>query len=278
MKNFKITKNILNEKSDVLLDYFNDIRGIGLINQDKEKELAIKAKSGDQKALDTLIKSNLRFVISCAKQYVNQGVELIDLISAGNYGLLQAARNYDPDKGYRFLTYAVWYIRREILKEIYNNGRTIRYPITFITNVSKVKKAYDKFIKENNREPSEDELLELADVSKKQYDSVNLNKNYCQSLETPIYEDATLEDVVLDDSVDIEQNFVTDAILNCINRLPERERIIIREYFGIGCVNKKIPEIAEELGLGNERVRQLKKSGLQRLEKYKNILKPLLNG
>lgn len=277
MKNVKIKKNILNEKSDILFDYFDDIKKFPIVTVQAEKILAEKAKNGDEKARDILIQSNLRFVITCAKQYVNQGVPLVDLISAGNKGLVLALNNYCPEKGYRFLTFAIWYIRREILKEIYNNGRTIRYPITFITNITKVKKAYDKFVKDNNREPNDDELIELANISAKQYESLTLDKSYCQSIDTTLTDDSntTLQEVIPDESVNLEQNFVTDELLKCIETLPKRELKVIKEYFGIGCPNRKIQEIAEDLNIGPERVRQLKKSGLRRLEKFKNILKPL---
>lgn len=277
MNNLVIKKNILNERSDILFDYFNDIKHFPIISVQAEKILAERAKNGDEEAKNTLIQSNLRFVVTCAKQYVNQGVPLVDLISAGNKGLVLALNNYCPEKGYRFLTFAIWYIRREILKEIYNNGRMIRYPITFISNITKVKKAYDKFIKDNDREPSEEELIELADISQKQYNALTLDKSYCQSIDTTLTEDSktTLQEIIPDNSIDLDKNLITNEILQCINTLPAREMKIIKEYFGIGCPSRKVQEIAEDLRIGPERVRQLRKSGLKKLEKFKNILKPL---
>lgn len=276
MKSFKIVKNILNEKSEILNDYLEDIKKYSLITPDVEKDLAIKAKNGDREAKNRLIESNLRFVITCAKQYVNQGVPLVDLISAGNLGLNLALVNYDPDRGYKFFTFAVWYIRREILKEIYNNGRTIRYPVSYISNISKVKKAYDSFVLNNNREPTEEELIHLANISQKQLDSVLLDRSFCESLNTPVYENVLLEDVIEDDSTNTESSFVTNDLLKCINTLPERERKVIKEYYGIGCPNKKIEELAQELRLSPERIRQIKKSGLRKMEKFKPILKSLV--
>lgn len=276
MKSFKIVKNILNEKSEILNDYLEDIKKYSLITPDVEKDLAIKAKNGDKEAKNRLIESNLRFVITCAKQYVNQGVPLVDLISAGNLGLNLALVNYDPDRGYKFFTFAVWYIRREILKEIYNNGRTIRYPVSYISNISKVKKAYDSFVLNNNREPTEEELIHLANISQKQLDSVLLDRSFCESLNTPVYENVLLEDVIEDDSTNTESSFVTNDLLKCINTLPERERKVIKEYYGIGCPNKKIEELAQELRLSPERIRQIKKSGLRKMEKFKPILKSLV--
>lgn len=275
MKTFKISKNILNETSDILSDYFKDIKDYSLLTPDLERDLIIKAKNGDTEARDRLIESNLRFVITCAKQYTNQGVPLIDLISAGNCGIILAIENYELEKGYRFLTFAVWYIRREILKEIYNNGRTIRYPITFISNINKVKKACDKFVHDNNKEPTDEELIELANITPKQFNSLNLNKSYCQSMETPIYENVKLQEVIADEDDSLDRTFVTEYLLQCINTLPERERKVITEYFGIGTPNRKIQEIAEDMGLSSERVRQIKKLGLKKLEKFKSTLKPL---
>jgi RNA polymerase primary sigma factor len=274
MKQIKITKNILNERSEILSDYFKEMNNYNILTPSEELNLAYEIKNGSEEAKTKLVNANLRFVVTCAKQYVNQGVPLADLINAGNLGLIEAVNRYDPDKGYRFISFAVWYIRREILKEIYNTGRTVRYPITFISKITKVKKAYDKFINENEREPTDDELLNLTNLTQKQYDKVILNKSYCQSLDTPLYEDVKLEDTIPDSEVD--QDFTTDAILNCISHLNAREQKVIKEYFGIGCPAKKVQEIAEELRLGPERVRQIRKEAIKKLGKFKNILKVYL--
>lgn len=275
MNNLKIKKNILNEKSDILFDYFNDIKEFNILTPDEEKDLAVKAKNGDENARNKLIQANLRFVITCAKKYVNQGVSLSDLISAGNVGLVLALDNFQPERGFRFLSFAVWYIRREILKEIYNHGRTVRYPITFISKISKIKKVYDKFVNENDREPSDDEMINLSELTEDQYRSVNLGKSYCQSLDTPIYEDLTLKDIIESDYNG--PNFTKDALLNAISHLNSREKKVIIEYFGIGVPEKSLQDLSEEMGLGQERIRQIKKKGLKKLEKFEHILKPLMN-
>lgn len=270
MKDLKITKTILNEKSDVLSDYFKEINKYKILSPEEEYNLAIKASEGDEYSKNLLINSNLRFVVTCAKQYVNQGVPLLDLIAAGNEGLVISVEKFKPEKGFRLLSFAVWYIRREILKEIYNNGRTVRYPITFISRVYKVKKACEKFSRENGREPTDDELLDLTNLTQKQYDKTILDKSYCQSLDTPLYEDIKLQDVIPNN--DGEEDFIQDALLKCLETLNSREKKIIKEYFGIGCPARKIQEIAEDLKLGPERIRQIKKSALEKLKKYKNIL------
>ena len=278
MKEITITKNILNESSDVLKQFFKDIDKYKIYSGEEQKELARKAQKGDEKAREKLITSNLRFVITCAKKYVGQGVALIDLINAGNYGLCLAVSNYDPDKGYKFLSFAVWYIRREILKEIYNTGRTIRYPITYISKITKVKKAYESFVTKNQREPTEEELLHITNITQKQYDSTVLNKSYCQSLETPIGESTRLEDILEDSSFSITDTFTKESIKNALDVLNPREKEVISKYFGLnGELETPTKDIAKDLKLGDERVRQIKKAALKKLKNRRgNILKSLL--
>ena len=278
MKEIVITKNILNEHSDILKDYFKDVDKYKI--EEEQIELARKAKAGDSKAREKLITSNLRFVITCAKQYTGQGVPLIDLISSGNLGLLQALENFDPDRGYKFLSFAVWYIRREILKEIYNTGRTIRYPITYISKITKVKKAYDNFVTEHQREPTEEELINLANITQKQYDSIVLDKSYCQSLDVPVSDDKnlTLEDIIPDQSTPFSDTFTKDTISSIISKLSPREYKVITEFYGLdGQEEKSIKEIAKEMNLGDERVRQLRKSAVKKLKaRYGKVLETLL--
>ena len=279
MKEIIINKNILTENSDSLRQYFKDISKFPVISGEEQLELAKKAKLGDSKAKEQLINSNLRFVVTCAKQYVGQGVPLIDLINAGNYGLILSCENFDPTRGYKFLSFAVWYIRREILKEIYNTGRTIRYPITYIGKITKVKKAYDNFISSNGREPSDEELINLTNLTQKQYDSVIMDKSYCQSLDTPIIpgEKTTIEDVISDDS-SISDTFTKDTIHNALKILNSREYKVITEFYGLdGHYNKGIKDIALEMGIGDERVRQIRKGAIKKLNKRcGKVLKTLL--
>ena len=280
MKEITITKNILNENSDILKDFFKDIDKYQMYSGEEQVELAREALAGNNKSRKKLITSNLRFVVTCAKKYTGQGVPLVDLIQAGLMGLCMAVDNYDPDKGYKFLSFAVWYIRREILKEIYNTGRTIRYPITYIGKITKVKRAYEKFLGENQREPTDDELIELANITQKQYDSVVMDKSYCQSIDTPLTDDGntTLEDILPETSDSFSDTFTKDAISKALKCLNAREYKVITEFYGLeGEYERPIKDIAKEMGLGDERVRQLRKSAVKKLQQKKgNILRTLL--
>lgn len=279
MKEITKAKTILNENSDILKMFFKDINGYEIPSGEEQMELARKAKQGDQKAKDELITSNLRFVVTCAKKYVNQGVPLIDLINAGNYGLCLAINNYDPDRGYKFISFAVWYIRRELLREIYNTGRTIRYPITYISTITKVKKAYEAFVAKYNKEPTEEEIIKIANISQKQYDSAIMNKSYCQSIDTPLSEDGstTLGDVIPDNNSEVD-SFTKETISKALKCLNDREYKVITEFYGLdGVLERPIKEIAKELNLGEERVRQLRKGAIKKLDKRcGKILKTLL--
>lgn len=279
MKEIQIRKNILNENSDTLKQYFKEINKYPILTTEQEIEIAHKAKEGNSKARDKLINSNLKFVITCAKQYTGQGVSLMDLIQAGNLGLTEAVERFDPDRGYKFLSFAVWYIRREMIKAIYNTGRTIRYPVTYITKITKVKKAYDEFLTKNQREPTDEELIKLTNLTQKQYNSTIIDKSYCQSLETPINEgNSTLEDLLTQDEVSFSDTFTVDTINRALNVLNPKERKVIEEYYGLnGVPERTIKEIAKEMGLGDERIRQLRKNSIKKLNSRQgNILKTLL--
>ena len=198
MKQITTDKTILTESDELLNQYFKNISKYPVYSSEQQIELARKAKNGDNESREKLITSNLRFVVTCAKKYAGQGVPLIDLINCGNYGLIQSIDYFDPDKGYHFISFAVWYIRREIVKALYNTGRTIRYPITYISRITKVKKAYDNFVSKHFREPNDEELIKLTNLTQKQYNSTIMNKSYCQSIDSPITDDGktTIEDVL----------------------------------------------------------------------------------
>lgn len=280
MKEIKITKNILNETSDILKDFFKDIDNYQIYSGEEQVKLAREALSGNSKSRDKLITSNLRFVITCAKKYTGQGVPLIDLINAGNYGLCLAIDNYDPDRGYKFISFAVWYIRREILREIYNTGRTIRYPITYISKITKVKKAYDDFVKKYQKEPTDEELIKLANITQKQYNSVVMDKSYCMSIDTPITDDGstTIGDTLADTVSSFSDPFTKDTISKALKCLNPREYKVITEFYGLdGNYERPIKDIAKEMNLGDERVRQLRKSGINKLKsRCSKTLKTLL--
>lgn len=280
MKEITTEKNILTENSELLQQYFKDISKYPIYKGEEQIELAKKAKNGDKRAKEKLINSNLRFVITCAKQFVGQGVPLIDLISCGNEGLILAINKYDPDRGYKFISFAVWYIRREILRAIYNTGRTIRYPITYITKITKVKKAYEEFVNKYQREPSDEELINLANITQKQFDSVLLNKSYCQSIDTPVTDDGktTIENILTEDIKPFTDSFTKETISKALNCLNPREYKVISEFYGLdGNYERPIKEIAKEMGLGDERIRQLRKGAIKKLnKKCGKILETLL--
>lgn len=280
MKALKISKNILTENSDILKDFFKDINKYPVYSGEEQIELAKQAKYGNDKAREQLITSNLRFVITCAKKYTGQGVALIDLIQAGVLGLILSIKNFDPDKGYKFLSFAVWYIRREILKEIYNTRRTIRYPITYISKITKVKKVHDSFVAKNKREPTEEELMQLSNITQEQYNSTIINKSYCQSINTPLKEDSstTLEETIPDTEDKYSNVFTKESISKALKCLNPREYTVITKYYGLdGEYNYSIKEIAKDLGVCDERVRQLRKGAIKKLkQRYGNILKTLL--
>ena len=270
MKEITTNKNILTENSELLQKYFKDISKYPIYSSEEQIELAKKIKEGDNKARQKLINSNLRFVVTCAKQFVGQGVPLIDLINSGNLGLIQSIEKYDPSKGFHFISYAVWYIRREIIKSIYNTGRTIRYPITYIAIITKVKKAFDDFVNKNQRKPTDEELIKASGITEKQYNSVVLNKSYCQSIDTPVTEDgkSTVEDILSEEIKPLSDVFTKEAVSNSLKVLNPREYKVITEYYGLeGQQERTIKEIAKEMNLGDERVRQLRKEAVKKLEK-----------
>ena len=280
MKEITTNVNILNENSDLLKQFFKDTSKYKVYSSTEQIELARKAKAGDKDAREKLITSNLKFVVTCAKQYVGQGVPLIDLIQCGIAGLIISIDNFDPDRGYHFISFAVWYIRREILSEIYRGGRTIRYPVSFISKITKVKKAYEEFLTKNSREPSDLELIRLTNLSQKQYDSTIINKSYCQSFDTPVTEDGktTLGDTIEAEEIPFSDSFTKEAINKALSILNPREYKVITEFYGLAGQNERpIKEIAEEMELSPERVRQLRKGAIKKLyNRCGNVLKVLL--
>ena len=270
MKEITTEKNILTENSELLQKYFKDISKYPIYKGEEQIELARKMRDGNKKAREELINSNLRFVVTCAKQFVGQGVPLIDLINSGNLGLIQSVERYDPDKGYHFISYAVWYIRREIIRAIYNTGRTIRYPITYITKITKVKKAYEEFVNKYQREPSDEELISLTNITQKQYNSVVLNKSYCQSLDTPITDDGktTVENTLTEEIKPFSDSFTKESVSSALKILNPREYKVITEFYGLdGQLERPIKDIAKEMNLGDERIRQLRKGAIKKLER-----------
>lgn len=284
MKNFKITQSITDRKDESLSLYFKDVSKLSMITPEEEIKLAKKIQKGDINAENQLVKANLRFVISVAKQYQNKGLDLVDLIQEGNLGLIKSAKLYDPNKGYKFISYAVWWIRQSIMKAISDQCRTVRVPMNHITNMSKINKISEKFEQENGRVPSKEELENLTEIDSKRIDLSYTSTYRSISLETPLRDDnanCLLDIIPNENAINTDCNLIKSDLQREVDRiitkLPSRESDIIRMYFGIEVQKLSNEEIADRFGIGTERVRQLIHSGIDRLKKrFKNNLLELL--
>lgn len=285
MKRLSIRPSITNR--DAIKSYLKDISSIPLLTPDEEKELGKLAKQGDKKAQDKLVISNLRFVISVAKQYQHQGLPLDELISAGNMGLMHAATKFDVDRGFKFISYAVWWIRQSILKALYSTSRTIRLPLNQINNVSKVLKTIKDFEQKYERTPTTKELEALTELSEDKISKLIEYSKYTVSIDTPFSDDeeaGTLVDIIpnhnstnADEALIKESN--TNQILSILNLLRDREHDILRLYYGINVRQMNMEEIGELFGVSAERIRQIKKKALDMLrEDYSKELSNILYG
>jgi len=273
MRQLKITKSITNRESASLDKYLQEIGREELVSPEEEVELAQRIKRGDHKALDKLTRANLRFVVSVAKQYQNQGLSLPDLINEGNLGLIKAAEKFDETRGFKFISYAVWWIRQSILQALAEQSRIVRLPLNQVGSLNKINKAFNKFEQENERQPSTEELSEIIDVPKdKIADTLRVSGRHV-SVDAPFVEgeDNSLLDVLPnDDSPNADKSLVDESLHTEIERalstLSTREREIIRTFFGIGCQEMTLEEIGERFGLTRERVRQIKEKAIRRLK------------
>lgn len=263
------TKRFIDNSEESISKYLKDVRKLTMLTADQELELAKKAQEGDSNALEVLVNSNLRFVISIAKQYQNQGLPLSDLIAEGNLGLIKAAQRFDHKKGFRFISYAVWWIKQSIIQSLNDNARTVRLPVNVTNTISKVKKEVATFEQENGRKPDTNEM-----------DLSVLNQPYCTSLNETINEDGDeMLDVIEDNTfVSPDQSFQSDSDLlkneleNILSSLSPRERNIIEMYFGLNGTALTLEEIGDEYGLTKERIRQVKEKALRKLRsKSKNL-------
>jgi RNA polymerase primary sigma factor len=272
MRQLKITKSITNRESASLDKYLQEIGREELISVEDEVELAQRIKKGDQKALEKLTRANLRFVVSVAKQYQNQGLSLPDLINEGNLGLIKAAEKFDETRGFKFISYAVWWIRQSILQALAEQSRIVRLPLNQVGSLNKINKAYSKFEQENERKPSPDELAETVDMpADKVADTLRVSGRHI-SVDAPFVEgeDNSLLDVLVNnDSPSADKTLINESLSREIERalatLTERESDIIRYFFGIGCQEMTLEEIGERFGLTRERVRQIKEKAIRRL-------------
>ncbi|MBQ4286221.1 MAG: sigma-70 family RNA polymerase sigma factor [Bacteroidales bacterium] len=273
MRQLKITKSITNRESASLDKYLQEIGREELVSPDEEVELAQRIHKGDQQALEKLTRANLRFVVSVAKQYQNQGLSLPDLINEGNLGLIKAAEKFDETKGFKFISYAVWWIRQSILQALAEQSRIVRLPLNQVGSLNKINKALSKFEQEYERQPSSEELSEMIDVPKdKISDTLRVSGRHV-SVDAPFVEgeDNSLLDVLPnDDSPSADRGLVNESLNTEIERalstLSTREREIIKSFFGIGCQEMTLEEIGERFGLTRERVRQIKEKAIRRLK------------
>ena len=262
-----------NSSSASLDKYLQEIGREELVTPDEEVELAQRIRKGDQEALEKLTRANLRFVVSVAKQYQNQGLSLPDLINEGNLGLIKAAEKFDETRGFKFISYAVWWIRQSILQALAEQSRIVRLPLNQVGSLNKINKALSKFEQENERQPSNEELSEMIDVPKdKISDTLRVGSRHV-SVDAPFVEgeDNSLLDVLPnDDSPSADRGLVNESLNTEIERalstLTDREREIIKSFFGIGCQEMTLEEIGERFGLTRERVRQIKEKAIRRLK------------
>lgn len=272
MRQLKITKSITNRESDSLDKYLQEIGHEELISVEEEVELAQRIKKGDRKALEKLTKANLRFVVSVAKQYQNQGLSLPDLINEGNVGLIKAAEKFDETRGFKFISYAVWWIRQSILQAIAEQSRIVRLPLNQVGSVNKINRALNKFEQENERRPSIDEIADKVDIPHDKIEGAMKVNSRHVSVDAPFAEgeDNSLLDVLPNnDSPMADKTLVLESLREEINRalqtLNERERNIIEAFFGINQPEMTLEEIGDKYGLTRERVRQIKEKAIRRL-------------
>lgn len=284
MKSFKITPSITDRQDASLGLYFKDVSKLSLLSPEEEIELTKKVKEGDEKATKKLIESNLRFVISVAKQYQGKGVPLVDLIQEGNIGLIQGARLFDPSKGFRFISYAVWWIRQSIMKAISDQCRTIRVPMSQVVYINKINKATEKFEQLNGRKPSLEELEEETKIEASKINSTIASAGRAISLESPLKDEevSCLLDIIPDEGAtpadsNVTKNDLSSSIEAILAKLSYRDSDILRMSFGIGMQPMPNDEIAKRFGIGTERVRQIQHSAINFIRKnYINDLKELL--
>ena len=272
MRQLKISKSITNRESASLDKYLQEIGHEDLLTVDEEVELAQRIRKGDRKALEKLTKANLRFVVSVAKQYQNQGLSLPDLINEGNLGLIKAAEKFDETRGFKFISYAVWWIRQSILQAIAEQSRIVRLPLNQVSSVNKINRVLNKFEQENERRPSVDEIADKVELPEdKIIDAMKVNGRHI-SVDAPFVEgeDNSLLDIMVNDDAPLADRSLVmeslrDEITRALSMLNDRERNIIECFFGIGQPEMTLEEIGERFGLTRERVRQIKEKAIRRL-------------
>lgn len=272
MRQLKISKSITNRESASLDKYLQEIGHEELLTTDQEVELAQRIRKGDKRALEKLTKANLRFVVSVAKQYQNQGLSLPDLINEGNVGLIKAAEKFDETRGFKFISYAVWWIRQSILQAIVEQSRLVRLPLNQVGSVNKIARELSRFEQEHERKPSVDEIAERVDLPEdKIADAMKANSRHV-SMDAPIAdgEDSSLIDFLSGDSSNTDRELAIESLKAEVSRilklLTDKEQKVLRAFFGIdGSPEMTLDEIGEKYNLTRERVRQIKEKALRRL-------------
>lgn len=264
--------------------YLQEIGREELISVDEEVELSRRIREGDERALDKLVRANLRFVVSVAKQYQNQGIPLPDLIDEGNIGLIKAARKFDETRGFKFISYAVWWIRQSILQAIADQSRIVRLPLNQVGSLNKINKLVSQFEQDNQRRPSPEELAELLDIPAEKVGDTLMSSGRHVSVDAPFTdgEDNTMLDTMAaNDTPDTDDALILESLRREIERvlthLDSRERDIVRMSFGLGCTEMSLDEIAGRFDLTRERVRQIREKAIRRLKgPCSNLLKNYL--
>ena len=289
MRQLKITKSITNRESQSLEKYLQEIGKVDLLTPEEEVDLAKKIKEGDQEALEKLTKANLRFVVSVAKQYQNQGLSLSDLINEGNLGLIKAAQRFDETRGFKFISYAVWWIRQSILQALAEQSRIVRLPLNKVGSLNKINRAFSELEQEYEREPSSEELAEVLEIPTDEVETTLGVAARHVSMDAPFVdgEDNSLLDVLENSNTPktdtkLEYNeSLRQEIERSLNTLTERQCDVIKLYFGIGVEHPmSLEDIGEKFGLTRERVRQIKDKAINKLRSASRskLLKHYLGG
>lgn len=283
MKNINITQSITNRQDASLGIYFKDVSKLSRIEPEEEIELAHKIKQGDKKAIDKLVTSNLRFVISVAKKYQNNGLSLVDLIQEGNLGLIEASKRWDPNRGVKFISYAVWWIRQSIVRAISEKCRTVKVPMNQIDSMNKIAKATEKLEQQLFRSPTSEELSQEININPDKINLTLVSVNKAASLDTPFKdsEAGCLLDIIPNDVVNVDSTLIQESLSNNLNnillKLSNREGDVLRMSFGLGMDSMTFEEIAIRFGIGSERVRQIQNEAINKLKmNYSKELKALL--
>lgn len=285
MRQLKIIKSITNRESAALEKYLQEIGKEELLTVDEEVELAQRIHNGDKKALERLTKANLRFVVSVAKQYQNQGLSLPDLINEGNVGLITAAKKFDETRGFKFISYAVWWIRQSILQALAENSRLVYLPLNQVNNLTKIHRFLSDFAQKNERTPSNEEIAEALDIDVEKVKTIMQSSGRPTSMDAPLADDegSCLLDLLQSrDGSNTERDLITGSLITevsaAVKKLPERERKVVEMFFGLNGPEMNLEDIGRELHLSRERVRQLKEKALKLLREAQeaSILKTYL--